>query len=138
MAEQGPVFGQGDATFRAAGGEPGIRRLVDCFYEIMQRDYPRIFSWHPPDIERSRDKLACFLCGWMGGPRRYAEKYGSIRIPGVHAHLPVDDAARDDWLQCMAAALAQLDYPVDFVDYLLTQLAMPANMIRRVALQQNS
>ncbi len=41
-----PSYGTGDATFRAAGGEAGIRRLVDAFYDIMERDprYRRIWD----------------------------------------------------------------------------------------------
>ena len=83
-------YGHGDATFRAAGGEQGIRQLVDSFYDIMSEkpQYERIFRWHP-DPHEARDKLARFLCGWMGGPRRYHEKYGAISIPKVHAHLAV-------------------------------------------------
>ena len=108
MAED-PQFGIGDATFQAAGGEAGIRALVDTFYDIMSSDlqYRTIRSWHPDDNHVSRDKLARFLCGWMGGPRRYNEKYGSISIPHVHAHLDVTERERDDWLGCMAKALAK-------------------------------
>ena len=125
------TYGVGDATYQAAGGESGIRQLVDHFYDIMAQDHPRIFNWHPEDNEASRDKLASFLCGWMGGPRRYHEKYGPISIPGVHAHLAVDAAARDEWLACMSKALTKMGYPEEFKDYLLTQLAVPAEYIRQ-------
>ena len=87
---------------------------------------------HPADLTVSRDKLARFLCGWMGGPRRYREKYGPITIPGAHAHLGVTAKERDQWLACMAKALAARDYPDSLVDYLLTQLAVPAERIRQV------
>ena len=29
-----PAYGTEDATFQAAGGESGIRRLVDAFYDV--------------------------------------------------------------------------------------------------------
>lgn len=129
-----PSYGTGDATFRAAGGEAGIRRLVDAFYDIMERDprYRRIWEWHPPDNEVSRDKLARFLCAWMGGPRLFSEKYGRISIPSAHAHLGVTAVERDLWLDCMARALAQQDYPESLVAYLLKELAVPAERIRQV------
>lgn len=125
-------YGVGDATFRAAGGEPGIRTLVDAFYDIMAAspDYATIWSWHPGDNDVTRDKLARFLCAWMGGPRLYAEKYGPISIPGVHAHLQVTSVERDQWLNCMREALSLQDYPADLVEYLLRQLAVPAERIR--------
>ena len=68
-----PPYGQLDATFQAAGGETGIRELVDRFYDLMTSnpDYKALANLHPQFDEQTRDKLARFLCGWMGGPRRY-------------------------------------------------------------------
>ena len=123
-------FGQDDATFQAAGGEAGIRQLVDSFYAIMGRNpaYARIFEWHR-DVPEARDKLARFLCGWMGGPRRYREKYGPINIPQAHGHLNVTVVERDMWLNCMAEALAEQPYSDELRDYLITQLGVPAQRI---------
>jgi len=128
-----PQYGSGDNTFRAAGGEAGIRRLVDTFYDIMGREqkYRRIWDWHPEDNEVSRDKLSRFLCAWMGGPRRFSEKYGPISIPSAHAHLGVTEVERDLWLACMEEALRLQDYPESLVEYLLRELAVPAERIRQ-------
>lgn len=129
-----PDYGNGDATYQAAGGEKGIRALVDAFYDIMDTDtrFSEIRQMHPQQLNVSRDKLARFLCGWMGGPRRYREKYGPITIPGAHAHLRVTTKERDQWLDCMAAALATQPYPASLAAYLLEQLAVPAERIRQV------
>ena len=126
-------YGNGDATYRAAGGRDGIRRLIDTFFDIMSADprYRVIYDWHPPDGEVSRDKLALFLSGWMGGPRPFIEKYGPIRIPDAHRHLAITAVERDLWLSCMKEALLRQDYPRDLVDYLLRQLAVPAERIRQ-------
>jgi len=127
-------YGQGDATFQAAGGEAGIRRLVDAFYDLMDTDpeFSAIRAMHPGDLDVARDKLARFLCGWMGGPRRYTEKYGRITIPGAHAHLGVTERERDQWLSCMKNALAKQDYPPSLVTYLQAQLYVPAERIRQI------
>lgn len=129
-----PTYGDGDTTFQSAGGLDGVRKLVDAFYDIMSSNprYRRIWDWHPPDHALSRDKLTRFLCAWMGGPRLFSEKYGSISIPGAHAHLEVTAHERDLWLGCMAEALAQQDYPDSLVRYLLRELAVPAERIRQV------
>ena len=127
-------YGEGDASFQAAGGEVGIRQLVDAFYDTMQT-LPRaaaILALHPPDLEVSRDKLARFLCGWMGGPRRYQERYGSIAIPSAHQHLPIGETERDAWLACMAIALDAQPYDPAFKTYLMEQLFIPADRIRQV------
>ena len=127
------AYGTGDASFRAAGGEAGLRRLVDNFYDRMSSDarFQPIFAMHPDDTEVSRDKLARFLCGWLGGPKRYQEKYGSIGIPRVHAHLQIGAAERDQWLTCMSESIAEQDFAPDFKSYLMEQLAVPAEAVRR-------
>lgn len=124
-------YGKGDASFVAAGGEAGLRRLVDTFYDLMGSDprFAAILTMHPPDIETSRDKLARFLCGWLGGPRRYSQKYGSLAIPSAHAHLPIGEAERDQWLTCMREAVAEQPFEASFKVYLLKQLSVPAQAI---------
>jgi hemoglobin len=128
----GRAYGDGDASFQAAGGEAGIRALVDSFYDFMDSlpEARRIRGMHPADLGESRDKLARFLCGWLGGPRRYREKYGPISIPGVHAHLPIGEADRDAWLECMRRAAAEQPHADAFRAYLLAQLAIPAERVR--------
>lgn len=131
-----PEYGDADTTYQAAGGQAGIRKLVDSFFDIMANDprYRSIYDMHPPDSEISRDKLALFLCGWMGGPRPFVDKYGSISIPGAHQHLKITGVERDLWLDCMSQALALQNYPPALVDYLLQQLRIPAERIRRVCM----
>ncbi len=124
-------YGTGDASYQAAGGEVGIRRLVDAFYDEVDSApiAAHIRAMHPQDLSTSRDKLARFLCGWMNGPNRYREKYGEISIPAAHAHLKIGPMERDAWLTCMQRALAQQPYTEAFKRYLLTELAVPANRV---------
>ncbi len=126
-------YGQADATFQAVGGEAGVRKLVDSFYDLMDTHaaYQTIRNWHPEDLTLSRDKLSRFLCGWMGGPRLYQEKYGSISIPGVHAHLAVGEVEKQMWLDCMTEAMNQQDLPPALIRYLGEQLSRPADMIQQ-------
>ncbi len=133
MGSQQANYGEGDATYRACGGEAGIRKLVDAFYDHMDRDaaYATIRSMHPSDLTVSRDKLSRFLCAWTGGPKLFSEKYGAISIPRVHAHLPITEVERDLWLGAMAAALTEQPYPADLILYLQQQLAVPAERIRQ-------
>jgi len=129
-----PTYGQGDASFQAAGTQVGIRKLVDDFYDVMERhdDAKKIRMMHPHDLEESRDKLVLFLCGWLGGPRLVREKYGSLSIPQAHSHLRIGGTERDAWLMCMEEALKPQPYADDFKVYLLTQLAVPAERCRTV------
>jgi hemoglobin len=126
-------YGTGDASFQAAGGEAGLRRLVDRFFDRMGTDerFATIYALHPEDKEVSRDKLARFLCGWLGGPKLYNLKYGAIGIPRVHAHLAIAAPEHDQWLTCMAESVEEQPFAPDFKKYLMEQLAVPAEAVRR-------
>ena len=125
-------YGDGDATHQALGGVHAIRRLVEIFYEEMDTlpEAATIRALHPSDLEISIDKLARFLSGWTGGPKLYSEKYGSIKIPVFHQHLPVGEPERDAWLLCMERALERMAYPDDLRAYMLRELFVPAERIR--------
>lgn len=128
-----PVFGTKDASFTAAGGEAGVRALVDTFYDRMQTDprFKTIFDLHPSDNEISRDKLARFMCGWLGGPKLYRQKYGSINIPRVHEHLAIATPERDQWLTCMSESIDEQPFSDAFQAYLKRELFVPAEAVRK-------
>ena len=128
-------YGEGDATLVAAGGEDGVRRLVDHFYTLMEREYGEIWRMHDA-TDLARDKLARFLIGWMGGPRRYHERYGRISIPEVHRHLTVSAPHRDAWLACMGRACEAMAYPAELKNYLIEQLSYPAQRVHVFTTQQ--
>lgn len=88
-----------------------------------------IRAMHPADLKISRDKLARFLCGWLGGPKRYNEKYGEIHIPRAHAHFRIGRDERDAGLVCIEKAIALQPYAEDFREYLLRELRVPAGRI---------
>lgn len=131
-SHQRPVYGKGDASFQAAGGEQGVFRLVNEFYRQMTilPEARGIRAMHSEDLSSSIDKLACFLCGWLGGPKLYREKYGEIRIPVAHRHLDIGPAERDAWLLCMEKAIERQPFPADFKSYLLRELFVPAERSR--------
>ncbi|MCA9619741.1 MAG: group II truncated hemoglobin [Myxococcales bacterium] len=130
------TYGTGDASFHAAGGREGLRQLVDAFYRHMDTlpEARVIRAMHDEDLTLAREKLLVFLCGWLGGPKEYAARFGPIRIPAVHAHLTIDEPERDAWLQCMAAAVAeQSSWSPDFAEYFLGAIAVPAERVRRAS-----
>ncbi|MDO6421787.1 group II truncated hemoglobin [Saccharophagus degradans] len=124
-------YGQGDASYKAAGEIEGITRLVDAFYDFMDTlpEATKLRSMHAQSLEESRKKLAYFLSGWLGGPRLYAQHFGSINIPGAHRHLAATPEDADAWMLCMAKAVDLQPYEPSFKQYLLQQLRVPADRI---------
>jgi hemoglobin len=96
--------------YERMGGEAGVRRLVDRFYDRMETmpEAAEIRAMHPPDLSRSRLKLFEFLSGWSGGPPLYLEHYGHPRLRARHLPFPIGVQARDQWLFCMNLALEEV------------------------------
>lgn len=126
-----PVLGIGSATYDAAGQADGVSNLVDAFYTLMEKDkkFVTIWTMHQRSNAEARDRLARFLCGWMGGPKTYSETYGPINIPGVHGHLDIGVTERDLWLECMNGAMIERGLPETLRRYLYQQLSVPADRI---------
>lgn len=131
MAEQ-KTYGNGDASYQAAGEYEGLTTLAERFYFYMDTlpEAKVIRAMHRDDLTESTEKLARFLSGWLGGPKLYSEKYGPIAIPRAHSHLPIGTPERDAWLLCMEKALAEQPYADDFKQYMLAQLFVPAERSR--------
>lgn len=102
-AEPGPT------PFERLGGEPGVRALVDRFYDLMDLElaFAGIRALHPASLDGSRDKLHWFLCGWLGGPNLYIERFGHPRLRARHLPYAIGIAERDQWLACMQQAMAE-------------------------------
>lgn len=98
----GPV-----SPFEALGGEPGVRALVDTFYDLMSLEaaYAPLRALHASDLSSARDKLFWYLCGWLGGPAHYEQRFGHPRLRARHMPYAIGSQVRDQWLACMAQAL---------------------------------
>jgi hemoglobin len=104
MSSPSPVD---DTPYRLLGGDAGLRRLVDRFYDLMDEvpEYHGIRKLHPQDLSGSREKLQLFLSGWLGGPPLYVEKYGHPMLRARHLPFAIGVAERDAWLACMLQAM---------------------------------
>lgn len=124
-------YGVKDTSYKAAGEFEGLERLVSSFYGYMDTlaEAKVIRAMHPEDLSLSSTKLAYFLSGWLGGPRIFSEKFGPIRIPKAHSHLPISSKEGEAWMFCMEKALQDQPYEKEFKVYLMEQLQVPTNRI---------
>ncbi|MGQ0529020.1 MAG: group II truncated hemoglobin [Panacagrimonas sp.] len=120
------------SVFDALGGERGLRRIVDQFYDLMDQvpAYVGIRGLHPPTLDSSRDKLFWFLCGWTGGPNHYIERYGHPRLRARHLPFAIGLDERDQWLGCMSDALRACEVDADLQQGLMKALFGTADWMR--------
>ena len=121
------------------GGVEGVRALANCFYDIMD-DLPearKIREMHPENLGPTRENLTLFICGWLGGPSLYKEKYGSVNLTDLHALLDIKIIERDIWLSCMEQALDKQPIENDLKKYLLERFRVPAGKICDFCQQQS-
>ena len=99
--------------FEQLGGEEGIRRLVDRFYDLMDTapEAATIRALHATSLKQSREKLFLYLMGWTGGPPTYVERYGHPRLRARHMPFPIGSKERDEWLWCMERAMSEHPMP---------------------------
>ena len=108
------------SAYQLLGGESAVRALVDRFYDLMDLEpaYAQLRALHPSTLEGSRDKLHWFLCGWLGGPQHYIERFGHPMLRARHLPFAIGIAERDQWLQCMHQAMRELDIDESIADRL--------------------
>lgn len=97
------------SPYQALGGETGVRALVDRFYDLMDLEpgFAALRALHPNSLDGSRDKLHWFLCGWLGGPDLYVQRFGHPRLRARHLPFSIGVTERDQWLACMAQAMGE-------------------------------
>jgi len=59
-------------------------------------------------LTEARDKLFWFLCGWLGGPSHYTERFGHPRLRMRHMPFAIGILERDQWLACMDQAMTEV------------------------------
>lgn len=96
--------------FEWIGGESVVRALVDRFYDLMDLEpaYRELRLAHGSTLEEARQKLHWFLCGWLGGPQYYTERFGHPRLRMRHMPFAIGIRERDQWLACMDQAMGDV------------------------------
>ncbi len=118
--------------YEQIGGEDGVRRLVDRFYDLMDSapDAREIRELHAASLKVSREKLFLYLTGWLGGPQLYVEKYGHPMLRARHLPFPIAERERDQWLWCMEQAIAEHEMPDELKEFLRGKLRPLADHMR--------
>lgn len=118
--------------YEMIGGDAGVRRLVDRFYDLMDAspEAATIRRLHAASLKSSREKLYLYLTGWTGGPAVYVEKHGHPRLRARHLPFHISSRERDEWLWCMDRALDEQEWPGEVREFLREKLHALADHMR--------
>ena len=99
-------------------GLDAIVQMIEDFYaELAQSPIRAMF---PDDMVAASRKSAAFFVGLLGGPPLYHQIYGNPAMRARHMPFPIDEAARQEWLRCFDAVLAdapaRYNFPAEHLD----------------------
>ncbi|MEY2687618.1 MAG: hypothetical protein RL375_1816 [Pseudomonadota bacterium] len=125
-AEPGPT------PFERLGGEAAVQALVDRFYDLMDLEpaYRELRAVHGNSLDQARAKLFWFLCGWLGGPQHYVERFGHPRLRMRHMPFAIGILERDQWMACMHQAMVEREVEPDLLERLTASLFNTAGGMR--------
>ena len=98
--------------FDHAGGEQGLHRLEQLFYDSVLRDpllQPLFGKGQPQHV----DHLTMFTAESFGGPDRFTRELGFQHLIDVHRGLEITEAQRERFVELYMAALDAAGMPGD-------------------------
>jgi len=98
--------------YEQVGGDATFKALVDAFYSRVEQDEVLV-AMFPDDLEPGKQWQYLFLAQYFGGPARYIEQRGHPRLRLRHMPFPIDESAKDRWLQYMLEAIDEVVNSVD-------------------------
>ena len=118
--------------FEWIGGEPRVQALVDRFYDLMELEpaYAALRATHGSSLDEARQKLFWFLCGWLGGPDYFVERFGHPRLRARHMPFKIGIRERDQWVACMDQAMGETSVPEDLRERLRQSFMNTADWMR--------
>ena len=126
-ADTAHPWGDEDTPYLEIGGDDGVRRLVESFYDIIEDESPDLRAMLPQNTSTSRQKLYEYFSEWLGGPTRYSDKRGHPRLRMRHMPFPIGDAEAAEWMRCMDRAMEETEVSRTlraFLDQRLGELAL--------------
>jgi hemoglobin len=102
------------SLFQWAGGEPAIRRLMDCFYDRVEGD-ELLSPYFPGGVsEDHRAHVAAWWSEVFGGPARYTEELGGYEsMLAHHRGLTITPEERLRFVSLLSLAADDAGLPAD-------------------------
>ena len=121
-----------ETPFAWIGGEARVHLLTERFYDLMDIEpgYAALRAAHGSTLDNARQRLFWFLCGWLGGPQHYTERFGHPRLRARHLPFAIGITERDQWLACMDQAMREIGVDEALRQRLLQSFFQTADWMR--------
>jgi len=107
-------MGEVPTLYEWAGGREAIGRMIDCFYDRVERD-DLLSPFFPGGVSAAhREHVTTWWCEVFGGPAGYTERLGGY--PAMLAHhrdLGITAGQRFRFASLMSLAADDADLPAD-------------------------
>ncbi|MCC6169680.1 MAG: hypothetical protein IT329_20845 [Caldilineaceae bacterium] len=84
-------------------GQENIFRMLEDFYLELEQSPIRFMF--PEDMVAASKRSAAFFVGLLGGPPLYQQLYGPPMMRARHLPFPIDETARQVWINCFFRVL---------------------------------
>jgi hemoglobin len=99
-------------AFEHAGGEPGLHRLEQTFYDSLLAD-PVLQPLFGSGRLEHVDHLTAFTAESFGGPDRFSRELGFAHLIAVHRGIGITEVQRARFVQLYMQALDTAGMPAD-------------------------
>lgn len=110
-------------------GSAGFERLVAGFYRRVAEDDILRPLYPPGDLAPAVRRLRLFLEQYFGGPTTYSQERGHPRLRARHMRFPIDQPARDRWIELMNAALEEAAFSAEITAAMREYFEMAATFL---------
>lgn len=107
-----PTGNHTQSLYEHAGGEEGLRRLEQTFYDSVLRD-PLLKPLFGEGRATHVEHLTMFTSESFGGPDRFSRELGFQHLIDVHRGLHITEAQRRRFVELYLAALDAAEMPDD-------------------------
>jgi hemoglobin len=110
-------------------GNENIKKLIHDFYQEIRND-DLLKPMYKDDFEGAEQRLYLFMVQYLGGPDLYNQQRGHPKLRMRHMVFPVNEEAKQHWLQNMKTALDKSKIERPEKDYLWNYFQMTANFLK--------
>lgn len=111
-------------------GRQGLIDIVAAFYRRVPGDSILGPMYPLHDLDGAEERMRDFMLFRIAGEQDYLEKRGHPRLRGRHMPFKIDTAARDRWLEVMAASMEEAKVPEEAKEQLQAFFSQIADFMR--------